>query len=130
VDVASWYDKIELFGIITTLAGMNYLKAAYANQLHKSFSESEPVPGVLRLWNVPVKGDRVLNTYIFDWPSHIFAFTGSDADEMLRWYYEKIQHLNVPEGDERKYANTEAFVKESITREVNRRKERSAQQHS
>ena len=130
VDVASWYDKIELFGVIATPAGTNYLKATYARQLHKSFSESEPVPGVFRLWDVPIKGDRVLNTYIFDWPSHILAFTRGDIDKMLEWYYDRISHLNVPEGDERKYANTEAFVKESITGEANRQKEGSSQQHS
>jgi len=130
VDVASWYDKIELFGIITTPAGMNYLKATYSNQYGKSFSESEPVPRIFRLLAVPIKGDRVLNTYIFDWPSIIFASTQGDADERLRWYYERIRHLNVPKGDECKYANTEAFVKESIARQANREKERSAQQHS
>lgn len=106
---------------------MNYLKATYSNQYRKSFSESEPVPRIFRLWAVPIKGDRVLNTYIFDWPSNIFASPQGDADEMLRWYYERIRQLNVPTGDERKYANTEAFVKESIARQAKREKEKSAQ---
>ncbi len=130
VDAASWYNKMELFGIITTPAGLNYVKATYANLLDEKFSESEPTGSLFRLWGVPMKGDRVLNTYIFDWPSTIFYFTKGDIHAMLGWYYDRIRNLNVPEADERKYANTEAFVKESIKRVANESKKISAKQHS
>jgi hypothetical protein len=130
VDAASWYNKMELFGIITTPAGLNYVKAAYVNKLRKSFDESEPEGGLSRLWGVPMKGDRVLNTYIFDWPTAIFSLNKGDIHDMLGWYYDRIRNLNVPEGDERKYANTEAFVKEPLIRKAEREKKIHAKKHS
>jgi hypothetical protein len=125
VDAATWYDKIELFGIITTPTGLNYVKGIYANVLHESFNESDPAGSIFRLWQVPITGDRVLNTYIFDWPSTIPHFTKGDIHAMLAWYYDRIRNLNVPGGVERKYANTEAFVKESIIREAKEMEEES-----
>lgn len=130
VDVASWYEKIELFGIITTPAGMNYLKAIYSDRSGKSFSESELVPRICRLSDVPIKGDRVLNTYIFDWPDSVFYLTKGDIHAASGWYFARIRDLNVPEGDERKYANTEAFVKESIMRSAKESEKESAKKHS
>jgi hypothetical protein len=132
VDAASWYDKLELFGIITTPAALNYVKAVYAKELlHGSFIESEPTGSLFRLRGVPIKGDRILNTYIFDWPTFIPYFTKGGIKDSLAWYYDRIRYLNVPESDERKYANTETFVKESIIRETKSiEKRKSDKQHS
>lgn len=111
-DAATWYDKLEMIGIIATPATTNYIKGA-RNMTLKDITTRTPVgmEDEFLLYDVPIKGAGTLSTFVANWPMTIQDIHADiqNTDPLL-WYYQRVMNQSVPSGAENKYKNTEQFM--------------------
>jgi hypothetical protein len=111
-DAATWYDKLDMIGIMTTPATTNFIKGSRDTTLKDITSKNKDEKNdEFLLYDVPVKGSGTLSTFTTNWPKTIQDIHADiqDTDPLL-WYYQRIMKQSVPAGAEPKYKNTEQFV--------------------
>jgi len=111
-DAATWYDRLEIVGVITTPATANSLRTMLS-KVKEPFDEKLPLNKDIIWYDVPIK-DGFLSTYLFNWPAFIPVTDESAERQPLFWYYDRISSFRIPLGTEKKYQNTEIFFKFSI----------------
>ena len=116
-DVASWYEKLEMVGVMCTPACSTRIKQAYLKKRKSAFNEDQPTGKAFGLDQCPLKSG-VIKTYMLYWPFIIEAFAKKESMDSLEWYYDRIAKLEIPMGTESKYSNTELFVKKCLSEAI------------
>jgi hypothetical protein len=120
IDAATWYDKSDMMGVITTPATSNFMDAVLKIGSGTSeYFRKIPNLGYVR-HEVPLskayeKKPNNIMTYVLNWPEVVSSLMDLPENmDVLSWYYEQVKSLAVPFGAESKYDNTVSFIMESL----------------
>ena len=115
-DAAAWYDQFDFIGTAATPFA--------TTQIHNAFCECYPEfdkpweieTSSMLLYPVPLKGGGTHDLFAFNWPGAI-GYKASPKGQFLselqyhQHYCALIKRYPIPFGTERKFANTDLFVK-------------------
>jgi hypothetical protein len=115
-DAASWYDRFDLIGAAATPECTLRIRNAYYQQAQKS---KDAFKNIMLHYDVPIKGGGSESLFAVNWPCRLGY--ARDAQEQtpetvdwLRDYFALMAKFPIPLGAERKFANTEVFVRRSV----------------
>lgn len=100
-DVASWHEKSDWFGGMTTPYCTRYIR-----------SECGEKPNILNFvkYNVPLKNGKTIDAFCANWPVQVNISGDKEWVDPLSFYYTAVSKLNIPFGTEHKYSNAEQFL--------------------
>jgi len=113
-DAANWYEKADFIGIILTPSASHHIKAGCAKERGPDALDCF-LAGPLVSYDVPLSDGKTLETYALNWPHITSAVHGKMGKQpLLPWFYDQVKKFSIPLGTETKYANTEAFIRNSL----------------
>lgn len=122
-DAANWYEKADFIGIIATPSASHHIKAAFTKKFDPDALDCPP-GRFLVTYDVPLSDGETLGTYALNWPDAASVIYGAMSEQpLLPWFYDRIKNFSVPPGTETKYANTEAFIKNSLAQASAKKKD-------
>jgi hypothetical protein len=111
-DAASWYEKLNMVGVITTPHTTSVLKSIFIHQFADQGLSHPDIWHCGFLDNHPLKTPDAVETFALNWPRQIFVIKDENETEE-EWFYRTMRIFSVPTGTELKFQNTERFFLKS-----------------
>lgn len=112
-DVAHWYEKMNMVGVMLTPTSANIIRSKVALAAGRKYNEKRPMGDFIQWQPIPTKLGAV-EGYLLDWPHFIRYMSRGDNKKAMQWFYDHISAFKVVPGTEEKYSNTDAFFRGSL----------------